>query len=213
MEISSQLKSFLNDPQTQHLIDSNNWEKVYIKLHGYGAILNRERVTGEFTQLLFSCGINPLNHLNYVPENFLFDATVHDLSIPSHIIKINKDAFAFCDQLISIELPQKLEIINDYVFYGCISLPKIEVPDNVRIIGKYAFNYCKSLKNLTLGDNLFSIDEQVINNTSLESIKYKGTMEQWNKIYISDFNSRLNKILIHCIDGDLKYYNGGWVEV
>ena len=187
MEISSQLKSFLNDPQTQHLIDSNNWEKVYIKLHGYGDISYRERVMGEFTQLLFSCGINPLNYLNYVPENFLFEATIHDFSIPSHIVRISRSAFAFCDQLISIELPQKLEIINDYAFYSCISLPKIEIPDNVRIIGKYAFSYCKSLKNLTLGANLFGIDEQVINSTSLESIKYKGTIADIYQVSLCPF--------------------------
>ena len=215
MKINSQLKSFLNDSQTQDLINSNDWEKVYMKLHKYDDISYRESTTGEFTQLLLSCGINPLDHLNYVPENFLFGTTIHAFSIPSHVVNIGRNAFAFCDQLISIELPQELETIHDYAFYSCLLLPKIEVPDKVGIIGKHAFGYCNSLKDLTLGNNIFDIDEQIINNTSLESIKYKGTMEQWNKIHIANFNLRLNKVLIHCIDGNLRWggKNNHWIEV
>ena len=66
-------------------------------------------------------------------------------------------------------IPDSVTSINDYAFCGWIGIKGIMIPDSVTSIGKYAFYKC----------------------TSLTSIYYNGTEDEWSGISISSNNSPL----------------------
>lgn len=68
--------------------------------------------------------------------------------------------------------------INQYACYNWRNLISITIPDSVTNIGEGAFKGC----------------------SSLQSITYKGTKEQWMKFNVQKPNEQC---VIHCIDGDI----------
>lgn len=87
-----------------------------------------------------------------------FDTNCNNLTsikIPSSIIRIGYDAFAYCKGLANVLFAEdsKIEIIEGEAFYECESLLNITIPSSVREIGEFAFYCCTSLKNVIFEDN------------------------------------------------------------
>ena len=61
-------------------------------------------------------------------------------------VLIHPYAFAYCDDLVTVQLPKNQKYINDFVFYGCIKLKKVFNTHNIEIVHKYAFGECHSLE-------------------------------------------------------------------
>ena len=213
MEMDTQLKSFLNDPQTQYLINNNKWEEVYIKLQETVSL----KYSGEFTRLLLASEIDPLEYINYIPDFYLWDSEdITNFKIPSNITNIGIKAFAYCESLTNIIIPNSVTNICRGVFEGCSSLTNVIIPDSVIKLDSGVFNDCSSLTSLTLGKNLREISGwDVLTGTKVKSINYNNTMENWKKIDISHPNTKLFKCTIHCTDGNLKYDEElhRWIEV
>lgn len=71
-------------------------------------------------------------------------------------------------------------------FYGCVGLTSITIPNSVMSIGEQAFSGC----------------------TSLTSIQYNGTKEQWETIFKRDnWSSDTGNFVVHCSDGDIAKTN------
>ena len=67
--------------------------------------------------------------------------------------------------------------------YVIAELKNIIIPNSVTSIGTWAFGHC----------------------SSLTSIKYTGTKNQWSKIHFGDEWDEDSPIeTIHCVDGDIK---------
>ena len=87
-----------------------------------------------------------------------------------------------CSGLTSVTIPDSVTSIDDYAFYDCTGLTRVTIPESVTHIG-YSFYGCSSL---------FTID-------------YNGTIEQWEKIDKEDYGDDYDNIReIHCIDGIIK---------
>ena len=96
------------------------------------------------------------------------------------------------------------------------------IPDSVKIIGFAALEHTDfdilDLKNvesvLTAAFQSSSINKLILNNTitniennafkHIKNVIYKGTIAEWNNIYISSTAFRTGTI-IHCVDGDITY--------
>ena len=87
---------------------------------------------------------------------YIFGATTqneHENKVPSSLKKVTitsatqlgANAFAFCNNLTSIELPSDLTNIGDSAFYWCSQLANIQIPESVTSIGTNAFAYCHNL--------------------------------------------------------------------
>ena len=118
-ELSFELMNFLSEPDVQQALQKSNFDAIYRRIH--------TEFAGEFTQLINSLNIDPLDYLNYIPEYFLaHTTTIKSITIPSHINKIGSYAFEECIRLTSITIPDSVTSIGSGAFYECSELNDIK---------------------------------------------------------------------------------------
>ena len=222
------LKDFFSNPDAQQALKDSNFESLY-KL--YNAYSEDYRVikSHKITQLLNTLNIDPLNHLDYVPDYFLLGSEIKSIIIPGRIKSIGESAFAYCTSLMSITIPDSVISIGGFAFKGCSGLTNLTIPDSVASIGGSAFNGCSGLTSISIPDNVTAIGSYTCYGctgltsvtigssvtsigqyafcgcTGLNYISYKGTKEQWSKIALADGWDDSSSIkAIHCVDGDIE---------
>lgn len=100
------------------------------------------------------------------------------VSIGSSVVKINRNAFHFCDTLERVEFPDSLTEIGNSAFNRCDKLEGITLPDSVTIIGDSAFNLCTGLKSVKAGAALKTIGDSAFNGcTALASADMEAVSE------------------------------------
>lgn len=72
------------------------------------------------------------------------------LMLPSGVAEIGLNAFAFCENLRSIEIPSGVRYIMSYTFAGCDSLEEIILPAELLEVGDAAFDGCAALATITV---------------------------------------------------------------
>ena len=166
---------------------------------------------------------------------------ITEISIPASVKSIESLAFSNCKNLANVKLPDGLASIGGLAFGGCSGLKSIVIPDSVTKIDLFVFSECISLANVVIGSGITEIPvEMFYGCISLETVhipvsvkkinagafacyneksftvKYAGTLEQWNSInvikeassntgspYHGVTNDALLKATIHCSDGDI----------
>lgn len=169
----------------------------------YSSIITTSDI-GEFSELLYSSEINPLEYLEEIPNCFLDssqevkkviipdnivaigeyafrESNIELINIPDSVKKIGDAAFKDCKQLQEVKLPKGLEIISTALFSGCNKLTKIIIPDSVVEIAPYAFNHCPNLK----------------------TIEFEGTKKQWQDVHKPVNLGVVDSKKIHCKDGEI----------
>ena len=118
--------------------------------------------------------------------------------IPNSVTSIGSSAFYSCTNLTSITIPNSVTSIGDTAFFDCHNLSSITIPDSVESIGEDAFESCTALENITIPNSLTSIASLTFYNCkNLTDVYYNGTLNEWNKISISDGNTYLTSAKIH----------------
>ena len=145
-----------------------------------------------FTKILYNAGIDPLIHMDEIPEYFLAKQYLDNFTTPNNIRVVKAQAF-----------------LNS-------TIEKITISNSVVIIENHAFSDCHNLKSVNFGTGLKLIGEDIFIWCPMERIyvKYNGTMEQWKNIEIIHPQTSLIRAKIHCKDGNLIYNNyiTDWVE-
>lgn len=183
------LKEFIKNHRDD--INSQSFKEIYDELNS--SFLQAVDV-GKFTELLYTCGIDPLEYMSKIPDYYAYKSRFQSIVIPNNIISIGKGAFEGCTSLTSIAIPDSIIDIGSSAFSGCaslssinigkgvtgiysrafiycISLASITIPNNVAIIGYGAFSYCKSLTDITIPDSVTGIGiSAFMNCTSLASV-------------------------------------------
>ena len=179
------------------LIDSGKFKTVYEELRKLSVMY-----IGEFTKILLDAGINPAKYMDELPEGYLVGAKYTSYEIPENIISIGGSAFAYT-QLKSVVIPKRVEHLNPHVFENCGNLEKVVLPDNLITIGDYAFFGCIRLIDIEIPDRVTWIGDKVFYGCKdLNSIKFQGTKQQWNKIRKEDSWRSVSAIEeVKCSDG------------
>lgn len=218
--ISRDLKTILLEPDIQEALQKSDLDIVYDTLPS--------NLVSQFTQLMASLNIDPLNYLEYIPDDFLANTSLKSINIPDHIKEIGDSAFSDCSYLEYITIPDSVTSIDNSVFYNCSNLKSITIPDKVTRIYSFTFYNCSSLKSITISGDIRTIDNYAFrgcsdltsvtmsnrvkhignwafkNCISLTSINYTGTKDQWSKIKLEDEWDENSPIkTIHCTDGDI----------
>ena len=114
------LKNFINE--NLDLINQDtkeSWEAIYKKL----IPLN---ITGQFTEVMLSAGIEPTDVMTDLPKWYLCNSNIKHYEVPSNVTKINSFAFLRCANLKSILINTSITSIDNYAFYSCSSLKEIQ---------------------------------------------------------------------------------------
>ena len=74
-------------------------------------------------------------------------------------------AFAYCDNLVSVNFPSNLEKIEYNAFYAT-AIERAVLPESVTYVGGSAFRDCKKLKEVYFGDNIKYIGSDVLKGTA-----------------------------------------------
>lgn len=122
---------------------------------------------------------DPLVHLHSVPEYYLYNSSIENVSISNKYVAVG--AFAFANSALkSVEIDSK--IIGTKAFHNCSSLTHVTLDMNVEFIYYRAFIGCINLREL----------------------HYQGTVEDWSKITM-DSEAFMKGLKIICSDGEFIY--------
>ena len=92
-------------------------------------------------------------------DAFLSNQSLNSIVIPDNVTKIGAMAFMGCVNLSSVKIGNSVTNIGDHAFCNCPQLTSITIPNSVTTIGSSAFSQCTSLSDLTLGTSILSIPE------------------------------------------------------
>lgn len=112
-----------------------------------------------------------------LPWKYYYEA-ISRIVVAEGITHIGAYAFCWIDNATALSLPDSLTTIGQDAFCS-FGGTEIIVPDKVTSIGDFAFNGCENLQTITLPAGLQSIGSCFIECDTLETINFKGTMEQW----------------------------------
>ena len=208
------------------LLNAYKFKKLYSIANK--SLMNTPIPISNLTCLLVVAGIDPLNYMDEIPnEYFSMCDDLVSIEIPNNITSINKSAFSYCSSLTSVTIGNSVTSIGEAAFWkcsgltsitignsvtsigyeafwGCSGLTSITIPDSVTSISDYAFWGCSGLTSIRIPDSVTSIGDQVFYRcSSLKSIDYLGTKKQWNNL-LKHTNNRIPKsCIIHCSDGDI----------
>ena len=160
------------------LLEEGNFDELYSR---YRQAFYSIGTCTPLTELLIDAGIEPLDYLNTIPDQYA----------PN------------CNLITKVVIPENIKSIGDYAFYGCTGLTSVTIGNGVTGIGGYAFSYCMGLTSVIIPNSVVEIGKYAFND--IADIKYEGTKEEWYKIRKRMYwNGGIQKYTIHCTDGDVK---------
>lgn len=90
--------------------------------------------------------------ITIIGESAFSETVIKKLVLPSTVIAVNDNAFAYCGQLEKAVLDERLDSIGCQAFMNTTSLSEISIPDKVEYIGSKCFSY-SGIKNVKLPEN------------------------------------------------------------
>lgn len=118
-------------------------------------------------------------------------------TVTIHSKVIGRSMFDCCSELKTIVFGENVTSIGDCAFYRCGSLTSVVIPDSVTDIGTAAFMQCDELSHIVFGRGIKSIGTNVIQETPITDIYYRGSEAEWEQIAISENNIVLGLATVH----------------
>ena len=66
------------------------------------------------------------------------------------VTSVGENAFAGCDELVSVQFPSTIRAVSSCAFLGCTNLQQVSLPATILAFGGFAFTGCTSLQQITL---------------------------------------------------------------
>ena len=140
------------------------------------------------------------------------------ITIPGNVETIGIYCFQGCKSLESVIFNEGLKTISGGSFMGC-PIKEVVIPNSVTTISTHyyrasgrdyfegAFEDCTQLTSITLGKGITSIEQELFNNcTSLSTITFTGTVEQWNALsFGSNWRNGVPATKVICSDGEVTF--------
>ena len=108
----------------------------------------------------------------------------HSLKIPAwymgqQVASVGEEAFAGCEELISVVIAEGVSSIEAGAFEGCTGLGAVTLPKSLKSIGSGAFRGCTSLKNIYLTSNIEKIGSGAFAGcSSLRSVEFPSGLRE-----------------------------------
>ena len=110
---------------------------------------------------------------------FAWSDELESIEIPDSVIQIGKDAFECCHFLKKVILSNNITEITETMFSYCQSLSEIIIPNSVTKIGTEAFESCDSLTNLIIPSSVECVESLAFwECKSLERVIFLGLVSE-----------------------------------
>lgn len=121
------------------------------------------------------------SELTIIGKSAFKNSSIKSISIPSKVVKIEKEAFVNCVQLKSVEFqePSELQFIGELAF-NLTSIESIVIPSKVTKISSYAFYECTNLKTVEIVEspNSIAIESRAFSVSSIEKLTISSKFVQ-----------------------------------
>lgn len=186
--MSPEVKKFIEE--NIEYIDKAEFKLLYISLNAmwnsFGSTVDIARQISEFTEVMLSAGIDPLDYLEQIPKCYLYmsNTYIKNLSSNKKLNDIDADAFSLNHVLETVNV--NTEYVSRNAFFSCSNLRSVKLQSTVNMdFG--AFRSCKALTEVELPKTLQHIGYfAFFGCNNLKEIKFKGTMEDWSNIKRED---------------------------
>ncbi len=108
---------------------------------------------------------------------------IKSVTIPEGVLRVERSAFYFCQNLESITLPTTLEAIDEYAFFNT-GLTSVEFGDKLVFLGQNAFSGCFELENIVFKGELPLMNREAFINSDNEGRVYavpENEVEKYNE--------------------------------
>ncbi|MBX3007828.1 MAG: leucine-rich repeat protein [Melioribacteraceae bacterium] len=102
-------------------------------------------------------------------------AALTQVSIPSSVTRIGRDAFSNCRALASVTIPAGVTSIGFYAFQNT-AITSVTIPAGITRIENGVFSNCSNLASITFLGNITSIRATAFNNTGFTSFTIPGSV-------------------------------------
>ena len=110
-----------------------------------------------------------------LPDNFLQNSKITEVSIPSSVKTIGAYAFNWCTELKEIYIPDSVAVLNEHTFGACLSLAQAHLPAALTEIKRSGFERCPSLKEIVLPAGVTKLGDYVFHDCdSLTSLTVRA---------------------------------------
>lgn len=117
---------------------------------------------GTFTSIIIPDGVTYID--NYA---FAWNQNLASIELPNSLKEMGYHIFYRCDALTTLNIPNSVEKDNGYTFMWCSGLKFVHISENPKYttIGWWSFLGCKSLTTLTIPANITKIDQNAFAQT------------------------------------------------
>lgn len=129
-------------------------------------------------------------NLKYISDEAFYNSSFgKKLYLPKSIEYIGKNAFAKCNNVISVifDNDSVIDTINTKTFFNCLMLETIILPINISIIHRSAFSKCPYLKTIDNIDNVKFIGEYAFSYCFNLNININKLLQSVDTIYKTAF--------------------------
>lgn len=199
--------TFSNCKSLTNIVIPNNVEAI-----GWGAFA--------FCNSLTNVTIPNSVHTIY-DEAFCDCKSLINIIIPSSVKSIRKSAFDECDSLEAVYITDvaawcgirfdsrysnPLTLAHNLYLNGKL-ITDLIIPDEITSVEDYAFCGCEHFKSITIGSGVENIGYEAFDDCGENAIQinYNGSISNFKKIKIKEYNNILRDNIIHCTNGNLKY--------
>ena len=145
--------------------------------------LNRTNYTAEVT-FKFPSMINTYEGFITIPETITYGGAQYIVT------SIGKQAFFYCESLVSITIPNTIQTIGEEAFIQCLTLTSLSIPNSVTNISSNAFENCSSLLDVTIGEGVQTIGSRAFQDChSLKSVRVPNQVVSIGAYCFYDCNS------------------------
>lgn len=117
---------------------------------------------------------------------FADNLILHEVTIPSNIKEIGREAFSRCENLKKVLFIPGVEKIEGYAFASCSALKDIVLPNTIKDIGEGVFAFCHGLKKVYVPEGTVSLASDFVDFTSVEMVILPESLQE---IYSVDFDT------------------------
>ena len=132
-----------------------------------------------------------------IEPHAFYKSGIEQLTVPSSVKEIDKNAFSGCEGLIEVYLSDGLEVLFENAFSNCYNLVKIRLPNTLKELKSYTFGRCNA-QEIVIPRSFKTIQYYAFSEAPLSRVYFEGTLEELNEIVNAQKSNPFSDAILYC---------------